>query len=154
MNHPSREKRETMILRSLFRLSRRMGDQIVERMEPAGFTMSQAWIRMLGNVDVDGTRLGPLARRLGVTRQGASQLGKELEDAGYLERIPDPADRRGAILRFAPRGRAALTLAVEVMTQIEQEYAAIVGEDDYVAMKRTLGRLAAQIDPEGGLGLD
>jgi DNA-binding MarR family transcriptional regulator len=124
-------------------------------MQERGFPdFSPAWVRLLGNLDVEGARLGPLARRMGVTRQAASQLGAEIERGGYLERVPDPEDRRGAILRFAPRGREALALAIETMIAIEGEYAALVGAEDYAAMKATLARIVAAVDPEGALGLD
>ena len=155
MDRISRNRREQMVLRLLVRLTRRMSDEIVSRMKNEGFSdFSPSWVRLLGNLDVEGTRLGALARRMGVTRQAASQLGAEIERRGYLERLPDPEDGRGSILRFSPTGRAALACALRTMDAIEGEYAEVLGLDAYASMKGALARLVEEVDAGGRLGLE
>lgn len=155
MDRDLRVYRETMLLRSLVRLTRRMSDEVIDRMRTRGFPDYQpSYPRLLGNLDTGGTRIGALARRMGVTRQGASQLAAEIEAKGYLERLPDPTDRRGAIVRFTSRGREALELALVVMTEIEAEYADVLGLERYRSMKQSLAVLVEAVDEGGALGLD
>lgn len=52
-----------------------------------------------------------LAARLAITKQGAGQLVNDMERRGYVERRPDPADRRAKLLALTPHGTAALTTA-------------------------------------------
>ena len=64
-----------------------------------------------GNVfqflDDDGTRVSVLAERAQITKQSMAELVAHLEHHGYVERVPDPADRRAKlVLRHAPGRRA------------------------------------------------
>jgi DNA-binding MarR family transcriptional regulator len=116
--------------------------------------MQPSFPGLLGNLDSEGTRIGALARRMGTTRQAVSQLAKEIEAAGLVERTPDPADRRGVVIRFTPLGRKVLADAVGVMTGLERDYTAILGERGLARLKRLLKQLLDEIDPAGALGLD
>jgi DNA-binding MarR family transcriptional regulator len=116
--------------------------------------MQPSFPGLLGNLDSEGTRIGALARRMGTTRQAVSQLAKEIEAAGLVERVPDPADRRGVVIRFTPLGRKVLADAIGVMTGLERNYTAILGERGLAQLKRLLKQLLDEIDPAGTLGLD
>jgi DNA-binding MarR family transcriptional regulator len=52
-----------------------------------------------------------LADRLEITKQGAGQLVESMERRGYVQRHPDPDDRRARLVVLAPRGRAAFQAA-------------------------------------------
>lgn len=150
-----RSRREGNLLRELLRISRLMSDETVARMRARGITgMMPAYPRLLGNLDTEGTRIGALARKMGVTRQAAAQLAAEIEAAGFVERLPDPQDRRGVIVRFTETGRAALAAAVEVIAEIEGDYARIVGNDRLEATKATLAEILAAFDRLGAFGMD
>ena len=150
-----RARREQILLRLLFRITRHMTVETVSRMQARGIVgMQPAYPRLLGNLDTEGTRIGALARRMGITRQAAAQLTKEIERAGFIERQPDPDDGRGIIVRFTPMGRAGLDCAVAVMAEIEAEYAAIIGRADMVHMKSSLALLLSKVDLSGTFGLD
>jgi DNA-binding MarR family transcriptional regulator len=54
-------------------------------------------------------RTGPLAvarlaQHLGIDRSGTSRYADRLQEAGLLERQPDPADRRMSLLCLTPEG--------------------------------------------------
>ncbi len=51
-------------------------------------------------------RVQDLAVKLGIEPPSVTRKTQELEQAGYVRRVPDPADRRGIDLRITPRGRA------------------------------------------------
>ena len=87
-----------------------------ERVRAGGYPDFQAsFTPLLAYVDTEGTRIGHLAERLGVTRQAASQRVREIERLGYLERIADPTDARAVIVRHTPGGRRMLVLAIGIM---------------------------------------
>lgn len=150
-----RARRENILLRQLVRITRLMMDDTVARMQARGFSgMMPAYPRLLGNLDTEGTRIGALARKMGTTRQAAAQLAVDIEKAGFVARHPDPDDGRGVIVRFTPEGRAALANAVEVMDEIEAEYAGIIGWDRLAATKASLREILAQLDMAGKFGID
>lgn len=52
-------------------------------------------------------RVQDLAARLGIEPPSVTRKTQELEQAGYLRRVPNPADRRAIDLRVTPKGRDA-----------------------------------------------
>ena len=150
-----RAKREDMLLRLLLRATHTMNSDMAERIRTRGFPNFQpSFTALLGHIDTEGTRIGTLAARIGTSRQAASQLLTAIEARGYVERVPDPDDKRAVIVRHTPAGRRILLAAIDVMLSIEAEYAAILGADGLVRLKRLLKRLLADIDPKGALGVD
>src|SRR5258708_38796736 len=90
-----RARREQMLLRLLMRLTRSMTDETIRRVQARGHHHQPSYLRLLGNLDAQGTRIGALARRMGTTRQAASQLLQEIERQGFVERRDDPGDQPG-----------------------------------------------------------
>ena len=150
-----RAKRENMLLRLLVRLTRQMTIETVTRMQKRGVHgMQPGYVRLLGNLDTEGTRIGGLSRKMGTTRQAVTQLATEIEKAGFVERLPDPDDGRGVIVRFTKKGRAGLQCAVEVMTEIEAEYAGLLGAGGLAQLKSLMATILEQTDTQGTFGLD
>ena len=85
-----------------------------------------------GNVfqflDDDGTRVQVLAERAGVTKQSMAELVAHLERHGYVERVPDPADRRAKLVRATARGGELYAIAREVVAELEAEWTELLGE--------------------------
>ena len=80
-------------------------------MQDAGFDdMTIAQSRLMMGIDPDGTRLSVLAARAQVAKQTATALVDKLERAGYVERVPDPADGRARLVRLTARAAAAIPL--------------------------------------------
>src|SRR5215510_5415821 len=69
-----------------------------------------------------------LAGRLAVTKQGAAQIIEDMERRGYVERHPDPADRRARLVSLSARGRAALAAARRFHHGYEQRLRATHGD--------------------------
>lgn len=150
-----RARREQTLLRMLIRITRHMTMETVNRMQRRGIAgMMPSYPRLLGNLDTEGTRIGALARKMGTTRQAVAQLSAEIEKAGFIKRWPDPEDGRGVIVKFTKKGREALACAIEVMAEIEREYAAVVGDERLSAAKHTMADILAAADKPGAFGLD
>ena len=97
-------------------------------------------------LDDEGTRVSVLAERARVAKQSMAELVVYLEDHGYVERSPDPADGRAKLVRATARGREVSAIAHEVMDAVEAELVQRLGA-------RAVARLrAALVALDGALG--
>jgi DNA-binding MarR family transcriptional regulator len=147
-----RATREGLLLRLLFRTTHSMNAEVADRVRARGYDFQSSFTALLAHVDTEGTGISEIAKRMGTSRQAASQLLQAIEARGYVERVPDPRDGRAVIVRHTASGRQILLSAIEVMQSIEQEYETILGADGLGRLKRLLSRLLAKTDPAGGLG--
>jgi DNA-binding MarR family transcriptional regulator len=128
-------------------LQRAFEAECFARLAAAGFTgLRMRHSVLLNALGTDGRRITALAADLGMTKQAMGELVDDLESNGYLERSSDPSDRRARIIRFTDKGQRALAMAVEIIPQIEREYAELVGPERYVQMRATLEELANSLD--------
>lgn len=89
----------------------------------------------------DGAKQSTLVRRMGLTKQAVQQLVDDLEKVGIVERVPDPDDRRGKIVRFTDKGLAARRDAALVKARIEAEIRAELGDDAFETLDALLKRI-------------
>jgi DNA-binding MarR family transcriptional regulator len=100
-----------------------MAGALTDRLAKLGYDdLRPADSRVFENLDPDGTRITDLAARAQMTQQSMSELVAGLEVRGYVERAPDPADRRARIVCLTPRGRAMLRAALPIIGGIEQTW--------------------------------
>lgn len=59
----------------------------------------------------------------------------ELEALGYVERTPDPVDRRAKLVRPTERGRAQMAAADKIMAAMQERHARRLGRANYAAFK-------------------
>jgi DNA-binding MarR family transcriptional regulator len=100
----------------------------------------------------DGSRLTDLADRAQITKQSMGQLVDYLEQHGYLERVPDPTDRRAKVIRLTELGNRVHERAFEVVAQVEEEWAARFGAERLEALLQMLHDLnrALELDTARG----
>jgi DNA-binding MarR family transcriptional regulator len=100
-----------------------------------------------GNVmqflDDDGTTVSGLAQRAQITKQSMAELVEHLERLGYVERVPDPSDRRAKLVRATPRGRQLYAIAREVVVEIEAEWTRRLGKAKMRQLRELLEELNA-----------
>jgi DNA-binding MarR family transcriptional regulator len=94
-------------------------------------------------IDDAGTHVSALAQRAQMTKQSMAELVAHLERHGYVERIPDPADRRAKLVRVTPRGRETIPLAREAIAEVEARWSEALGERDMERLRGLLERLNA-----------
>src|SRR6476619_6761464 len=112
----------------MFIASRDVESRVVAAMRRAGIddiTLAQA--RVAARVGPHGTRLTDLAEQAQVTKQTASALVDRLENAGYVERVPDPTDGRARLVRLTDKAQALMPVARAEEAQIEREWEAHLG---------------------------
>ncbi len=76
-----------------------------------------------------GLRLTELAERAHTTKQGMRYTINRLEEAGYVERVSDPADGRAKIIRLTQRGWELRREADEIMASLEEQCVRQLGEE-------------------------
>lgn len=114
-----------LLLREPFRLgSDELHDRIAERGHPE---IRAPHGNVFQYLDDEGTSTSELARRAQVTKQSMAELVAYLERHGYVERVPDPRDRRARLVRATARGREVYAVAREVIAEIEREWTALLG---------------------------
>jgi DNA-binding MarR family transcriptional regulator len=99
---------------------------------------------VFGNIDPEGTRLTDLAERARMTKQSVGEVTSDLEQRGYVERVPDPSDGRAKIIRLTERGRAAQALGVGLIDEIEQEWAERFGTERVTALREALEAITGE----------
>jgi len=95
-----------------------------------------------------GMRLTELAGLADMTKQSAGEVIDDLVDLGYVERIPDPQDRRAKLIRLTPRGEVAQSIGFGLFGQLEDRWAERYGSERLAQLRELLEEIAATEDPE------
>lgn len=101
---------------------------------------------IFAHVGPEGMRLNELAERAQLTKQVINYLVNAVEEMGYIERIPDPLDGRGKIVRLTPLGEQVSQTGREIIGRIEREWAGKVGEQRIGELRALLEQLVAAIE--------
>jgi len=103
--------------------------------------MQMAHATVLVHLPLEGGRLTDLAASAGVTKQSMGPLVDDMERFGYVERVPDPDDRRAKRICFTDAGIALLEDSREVVARIWARYAEVLGERRLTALRNSLAAL-------------
>jgi DNA-binding MarR family transcriptional regulator len=95
----------------------------------------------------EGMRLTNLAEMAGITKQSAGELVDDLVDLGYVERIPDPEDRRAKLIRLTDRGAEAQGIGFGLFAELEQHWAERYGAERIAALRELLEEITAAEAP-------
>lgn len=76
---------------------------------------------ILAGIDASGGPRTDLPRELGVTKQAVSNVIEALVAKGYVERNPDPDDRRRIVLELTDRGQAAVDALLQGIEAVDGE---------------------------------
>lgn len=86
------------------------------------------FLNVLRYVSVDGIRPARIAEQAGVSQQATSLQIADLVRLGYLERTPDPSDRRAQVVRWSPKGEQAARHTEEWFKQCEALWRSKLGD--------------------------
>ena len=136
--HPDQVFTGTLLLHAFQGFERWLFDGYGERGE-GGLRPKHGAV--IANIDRAGTRPSVLADRAGMTRPAMGELIDELEELGYVERVPDPEDRRAKLIKPTAKTLKRQRLAREVNDEIEAAYLERLGEARYRQLRRALADL-------------
>jgi DNA-binding MarR family transcriptional regulator len=80
---------------------------------------------------------------MGITKQAASKLVEAMVAGGYLTRGADPHDGRQRPVYPTARGRELLRSVERIYTELEAEWAGVIGAPQIQRMRRDLVRVLA-----------
>lgn len=115
----------------------------------AGFTdLRAAHMPIFMHIDHPprGTTITILAERAQMTKQSMGELIDYLERRGYVERIPDSMDKRAKIVRLTDRGWEAHETAPRVVRELEERWAARIGEAKMRQLRGLLKELITTLE--------
>jgi DNA-binding MarR family transcriptional regulator len=96
----------------------------------------------------EGMRLTHLASLSGMTKQSIGEIVDDLADRGYVERIPDPEDKRAKLIRLTEKGEEAQATGRSLFTKLEQRLADRHGPDRLADLRQLLEAIATSAAPQ------
>src|SRR5215467_2881229 len=88
------------------------------------------------------SRLAALAR---VRKQTMAQAVDQLERTGYVERRPNPHDRRSRLVFLTERGASVPPVTHAAAARVEERWASLTSPDDLEALRALLLELLAKL---------
>jgi DNA-binding MarR family transcriptional regulator len=114
-------------------------DRVQQRVSAAGYgdvrAIHDCVFRYLGP---RGARLQELAMQSQMAPQSIGWHVDELERLGYLERVPDPSDRRAKLIRPTEHGLAYMSAARDALADIERDWTSALGRDTLTQLRDAL----------------
>ena len=117
--------------------------RVTEGLADAGFgDIRPAHTAVFQHIRTEGSRLSELAERAQLTKQSMGYLVDYLEEHGYVERRPDPTDRRASLIFLTERGWAEIRAALRIIAAVEQEWTRQLGKRRMEQLRESLTELA------------
>ncbi len=95
----------------------------------------------------EGMRLTELASLAGMAKQSVGELVDDLVALGYVERTPDPADRRAKLICLTERGKQAQGVGAGLFAEVERRWAERYGEERFAELRTLLEEIVAEEAP-------
>jgi DNA-binding MarR family transcriptional regulator len=118
-----------------------LGFQIVDGVVGAGYPQKPSHSAVFAQIRPEGSRLTALARGANMSPQAMGELVDELEELGYVERKPDPTDRRAKLIVLTLRGQQCIAAGIATVQGIESRLDEILGPRGHASLRRLLSRL-------------
>jgi DNA-binding MarR family transcriptional regulator len=112
--------------------------------------LGRSQVGMFRYPTLDGLRPSELAERLQSTKQSVNDLVGEMEERGYLIRVPDDTDGRARVIRLTAEGRRLEQTAYEGARTAERAIIELLGPRRFAQLKRSLEEIVSHIS-EGDL---
>jgi DNA-binding MarR family transcriptional regulator len=120
-------------------------DELFSRLADVGYQdLHPRHVAVLAYLDEDGIRATELARLSGRHKQIVGRIVDELEELGYVERRPDPRDRRAKLIFPTERGLEQTMRGDQIVADIEARYARAIGGRTYAAFRDVLRQVVNQ----------
>lgn len=112
----------------------------------AGFhELRPAYLPVFLYLSDTGDRVVDLAERAGMSKQAMGYLVASLEEYGYVERVPDPTDRRAQLVRRTTKGHVAQGVVNETVLETQAQWSEQLGDQEMEHLLALLRRLTTVI---------
>ena len=96
-------------------------------------------------VPPEGITVSELAGLARVRKQTMTQAVEQLEQTGYVERRPNPRDRRSRLVCLTDRGRSVPPVTHAAAERVEQRWAELTSKKELEALRAGLLRLLTEL---------
>jgi DNA-binding MarR family transcriptional regulator len=118
-----------------------LGFDIVEGVVGSGYPIKPNHSALFAQIRPEGSRLTDLAAGANITPQSMGQIVDELEAMGYVERTPDPTDRRAKLIKLTREGMKVVQSGETTINGIEERLVELLGEPDYRKLRQLLTKI-------------
>jgi DNA-binding MarR family transcriptional regulator len=132
----------------LLRLAHQHWTQAVESaLHEAGFRdIRPPHANVFTFVRPSGIPVSELTKLSHVRKQTMAQVVDELEQLGYVERRPDPHDRRARLVFLTKRGEAVRPVAMAASRGVEARWSKLMGPQNLESLRRSLHDIVGLLD--------
>jgi DNA-binding MarR family transcriptional regulator len=99
-------------------------------------------------VGPEGITVSALAELAHVRKQTMAQAVDQLEQTGYVERRPNPKDRRSQLVFLTDRGKSVPPVTHAAAARVEEHWAALTSPKELEALRTSLLRLLEGLEAE------
>jgi|SRR6516165_7938824 len=96
-------------------------------------------------VPPEGITVSELAGLARVRKQTMAQAVEQLELTGYVERRPNPRDRRSRLVCLTDRGRSVPPVTHAAAERVEQQWSELTSKKELAALRAGLLRLLTEL---------
>jgi DNA-binding MarR family transcriptional regulator len=95
-----------------------------------------------------GRQVSELTRLAHVRKQTMAQAVEELERLGYVERRPDPNDRRARLVFLTDKGRSMRPVTMAAGRRVDAQWARVIGRAELETLRATLQQALLRLSPD------
>jgi DNA-binding MarR family transcriptional regulator len=135
--------------RLFFESSLALGDVLDTELERA-VGIPQRWYDVLVHLEESpgGIRMNELAERILYSKSGFTRVVDRMEEAGLVERVHPPEDRRSILVVLTAKGTGTMEEARRYHRDgIERHFSAHLSDADVTSLTRALEKLSAHARP-------
>jgi DNA-binding MarR family transcriptional regulator len=133
--------------RALVMATKRLDHVFEAQLDDLGITYGQYKALMcIKNFGISGTQMNTVAGFLSVTPRNVTGLVDNLEAAGLVERVPDPADRRATIVRVTATGETAAARGRKVHEALMGKLMGILSEEEMLQLRHVSTKLLRAVE--------
>jgi DNA-binding MarR family transcriptional regulator len=130
-------------------LSQHYSEDIHAALREAGFgDLGPAHANVFPFVPAEGISISALAELARVRKQTMAQAVEQLERMGYVERRPNPRDRRSRLVFLTERGASVKPVTHATAARVEERWAQMTSREELEALRASLLRLMTKLRDE------
>ena len=127
-------------------LSNHLRDSLLENMKSQGFEgLRTNFGQILGAISREPRRIQYIASIVGISKQAAAMIAIDFEALGYINREPDPDDKRQIILSLSAKGERLVEESIASVRALENQVRVLLGDEAYQALESTLADLYSMV---------
>jgi DNA-binding MarR family transcriptional regulator len=136
-----------LVLRLLYQL---YSLEIQGALRSAGFDdINPASANVFTFLTSEGATVSELANLSHVRKQTMAQTVEQLERSDYVERRPNPSDRRSQLVFLTEKGKRIPPVTHKAAAAVEKRWALLSDDGELDAIQKSLVNLLARLTPDG-----